>query len=571
MRRLFHVALVAVVVAVVAACSHESQPPTTPAAKPAAQAPGAPRTADQGTFQLTIGGRDVGSETFTIVDSARGHELKSKTTLRFGDRTFVSEGVLTTDAAWKPQAASFKDKNGDATTSITMARREDGVLDQKVVLPNAEPKDFAETQPSDLYLSDTAFSQLTAVCAIAGTENKDLSVFPGQPMQLGAKSALPEALSGKRALSYIPFILGGKNGVEVICDGPKVVIARYPTVGITAVRGGYEEVAAAIAKAALHKPEVPAGLAELPRKVTSSADGGAALACSLLLPSDRSATLPAVVFVTRSGPQDRDDDSPGGGGVKKALFKNIAIGLAQAGVASLRCDDRGVADSTGSLIKATLDTIVADTAAQVAALRAEPGIDPDRIAIIGHEEGSVVAPMVAEKDNQIKALALLAAPGRTLDQIFLAQRDEANRQQGFKDAYVAQEHKRLAAIYAAIRAGKPLPANTAAEERKVIEPALPWLASHFRHDPLKTLAKLKIPIFAAQGGKDIQISVKEDTEKVRATLARGNKRSVVKVYPQLTHVFAPAKTGGPADYSDPDLHVDPEFIGDLVTFLKGVL
>src|SRR5262249_56953735 len=103
---------------------------------------------------------------------------------------------------------------------------------------------------------------------------------------------------------------------------------------------------------------------------------------------------------------------------------------------------------------------VADAVAQVAALGAEPGIDGDRIAIVGHEEGSVVAAMVAEKDSDIKALALLATPARTLDQIFLAQRDEANRQQGFKDSYVAQEHKRLAAIYAAIRAGKPLPAAT---------------------------------------------------------------------------------------------------------------
>jgi len=565
--------LLPVLVFAFAACSHDAPGPAAPtaAAKPTAQAPGAPRTADQGTFQLQIGGKDVGSETFSVVDSAKGHEVKSKTIIRFGDRGFESDGVLATDAGWKPLSASFTDKSGDQTTTITLARRDDGSLGQKVVLPNTEPKDFVETKPSDLYLGDTSFSHLTSICAVAGTDVKDLSVFPGQPMQLGAKSPLPEALAGKRALSYIPFILGGKSGVEVICDGPKVVIARYPSVGITAVRSGYEEIAAAIAKAVSHKPDIPAGLAEVPRKVVSNADGGAALACSLLLPADRSSTLPAVVFVTRSGPQDRDDDSPGGGGVKKALFKNIAIGLAQAGVASLRCDDRGVADSTGSLVKATLDTIVGDTAAQVAALRAEPGIDPDRIAIIGHEEGSVVAPMVAEKDNQIKALVLLATPGRTLDQIFLAQRDEANRQQGFKDSYVAKEHQRLAAIYAAIRAGKPLPSNTAAEERKVIEPALPWLASHFRHDPLKTLAKLKIPIFAAQGGKDIQISVKEDTDKVRTTLARGNKRSAVKVYPQLSHVFAPAKTGGPADYSDPDLHVDPEFIGDLVTFLKGVL
>jgi uncharacterized protein len=275
--------------------------------------------------------------------------------------------------------------------------------------------------------------------------------------------------------------------------------------------------------------------------------------------------------VTGSGPEDRDDDSPGAGGMKTALFKHIAIALAQGGIASLRCDDRGVAESTGSIAHATLDTLVEDASAEVEALRAEPGIDGTRIAIIGHSEGGTVGPMVAEKDAGIKAVALLAAPGRTLDELILEQRDDVNRKEGFNEAYVVREHKRMAGIYAAIRAGKPLPASTTDEERRIIEPSLDWLVSHFRHDPLKTLAKLKIPVFVAQGEKDVQISAKADAAKLRQTLARTNKRAEVKLYPTLSHVFAPAKTGDAADYSDPDLHVDIAFIGDLVTFVKASL
>jgi len=254
-----------------------------------------------------------------------------------------------------------------------------------------------------------------------------------------------------------------------------------------------------------------------------------------------------------------------------ALFKHIAIGLAQGGIASLRCDDRGVAESTGSIAHATLATLVEDATAEVEALRAEPGIDGTRIAIIGHSEGGTIGPMVAEKDAGIKAVALLAAPGRPLDELLLEQRDDVNRKQGFNDVYVAREHKRMAGIYAAIRAGKPLPAGTTDEERRIIEPSLDWLASHFRHDPLKTLAKLKIPVFVAQGEKDVQISAKADAAKLRQTLAKTNKRAEVKLYPTLSHVFAPAKTGDIADYSDPDLHVDINFIGDLVTFVKASL
>ena len=557
------------------ACSHATSAP--PAASPAiaaaasAEAP-APKPADEGTFRVTLAGRDVGTETFTILDKPAGHEIKAKTALQFGERLLSADGTLEADAAWRPVSAKIQRQAGDVTNDLTLARRDDGTLALNVISSKAEPKELVETAKSDLYLGDISFSHLTPLCGLAADEEKTITVFPGQPIKIGAKKPVPDALAGKRTLHFVPFVIADKNTVQLICDGKKAVISRYPELGLVAVRAGYEEVATAIAKAETNKPDVPAGLGELPRQVRSPADRGAVLSCSLLLPADRSTTLPAVVFVTGSGPEDRDDDTPGAGGVKMALFKHIAIALAQAGVASLRCDDRGVAGSTGSMAGGTLNTMVADTSAQVAMLRAEPGIDGSRIGIIGHAEGGIVAPMVAEKDSEIKSLALLGAPGRSLDQVLLAQRDEVNRQEGFKDEYVAREHKRLAGIYAAIRAGKPLPASTTGEERRIIEPAIDWLASHFKHDPLKTLAALKIPVFVVQGGKDVQTSAKDDFERLKSTVTRaGNKRAQAKLYPDLSHLLAPTKTGDIADYSDPDLHVDGDFIADLVGFLKANL
>ena len=558
------------------ACAHGPSGATDPTkvAAPAAAAPAAPagpHVVDQGTFSVILAGREIGTETFTVRDGAGGHEISSRTEMRFGQQPVVAEGVLATDGSWRPVSATYKRQAGEAQSELTLARKDDGSLAQKVTSSQGDEREIPETTKSDLYLGEISFSHLTALCALAGDQPKDLSIFPGQPIKVGGRQSLPEALSGKRSLTFIPSIIGGKTAVEVICDGARPAIARYPDFGLTAVRKGYDDVAAALVKAESRKPEIPAGLTELPRQVQSLSSGGATLACSLILPADRSSTLPAVVFVTGSGPEDRDDDSPGAGGMKMALFKHIAIALAQDGVASLRCDDRGVAESTGSIAHATLDTLVDDVAAEVQALRAEPGIDGTRIALVGHAEGGTIAPMVVEKDAAIKALALLAAPGRPLDEIILAQRDDVNRKQGFNDAYVAREHKRMAGIYAAIRAGKPLPASTTEEERRIIEPALDWLASHFRHDPLKSLARLKVPVLVAQGEKDAQTSAKDDAARLRQTLARTNKRGVVKIYPDLSHVFAPVKTGDVADYSDPDLHVDMNFIGDLVTFMKASL
>ncbi len=552
------------------ACSHPSPAPRpVTAAKPAP--PAAPRGVDQGSFKVLLAGREIGGETFTVSDRAGGHSIQSRTVLHFGDKLVQADGVLDTDAGWRPESASFKRQAGEVASEVTVRGAADGTLTQRITT-KGEDHDTPATEKSDLFLGDVSFSHLEPLCQLAGTADQTLSLFPGQALKIGARTPLDPSLAGKRQLTFVPILIADRNAVELLCEGAKEIVARYTDLGLVVVRAGYEDVVTAIAKAESHKPELPAGVVELPRKVSSPTDGGATLACSLLLPADRSSTLPAVAFVTGSGPEDRDDDTPGAGGIKMALFKHLAIALAQSGIASLRCDDRGIAESTGSLAKATLGTLVADAAATVAALRAEPGIDPDRVGIVGHSEGAEVAGIVAEKDRAVKALALVASPGRPLDQMILAQRDEENRQGGFKDDYVAREHRRMAEIYAALRAGKPVPATASPEERKVLEENYAWLATHFRHDPAKTLQKLRIPVFVAQGGKDFQVSVKEDTERLRAAIARaGNKRAQVKVYPELSHIFAPAKTGTVSDYSDPDLHVDLEFIGDLVTFLKGAL
>ena len=170
---------------------------------------------------------------------------------------------------------------------------------------------------------------------------------------------------------------------------------------MTATRAGWEEIGGALENSERKKPSLPPGLIEEERTVKAS---GAELACSLLLPAERKPRLPAVVFITGSGPEDRDEDTVGPGGLKLAIFKVIAIELGRAGIASLRCDDRGTAKSTGSFRSATLETFVADTSAEVAALRAEAAIDPARVGLIGHSEGAIIAPVVAKADPKIAAL-----------------------------------------------------------------------------------------------------------------------------------------------------------------------
>src|SRR5262249_19599447 len=158
--------------------------------------------------------------------------------------------------------------------------------------------------------------------------------FPGAPLVMGSRAPLELAAIAARKLTFVPALIDGKTAIETVCDGTRLVLVRYADFGLTVVRDGYDDVLAAIRKAESRKPDPPAGIVDAPRKVHSGADGAAVLSCSLMAPEPRPASLPAVVFLTDVGPEDRDDDTVGAGGVKMALFKHLAIALAQQGIAS---------------------------------------------------------------------------------------------------------------------------------------------------------------------------------------------------------------------------------------------
>src|SRR5215470_10902757 len=141
---------------------------------------------------------------------------------------------------------------------------------------------------------------------------------------------------------------------------------------------------------------------------------GFTLAGTLLLPKAGPRPFPAVIMITGSGQQTRDEPIPLPGLKDYKPFRQIAESLAGAGIAVLRVDDRGVGGSTGrdTLAQATTSDFADDTRAQVAYLRTRSEIDPAKIALVGHSEGGIIAPMVAASDPRIAAIALLAGSAK---------------------------------------------------------------------------------------------------------------------------------------------------------------
>jgi len=420
-------------------------------------------------------------------------------------------------------------------------------------------------RPSNLFEPRPFFVGLAPVCALLqGKEPPPLVEFPGSAINVIEKKTLAGA-------AVFSLDHGGLGRTLVACDGVELAAVLDPWTGQSAVREGSEAVGQALAKSLERtKPVTPPDLVE--EEVSVAASEGATLACTFLKPSAASPKkLPAVVFATGSGPEDRDEDSAGRGGLKLSIFKVMAIALAEKGIASMRCDDRGTAKSTGSFENSTLTTFVHDAEQTLLALAKRPDVDPARLGFIGHSEGAVIGPLVAES-GKLHALMLMAGPGRPLPEIGMIQEEVFLRQSGMPADQVQRQLDAQRDVMAAIRAGKPLPEDIRSPQKEVIEKQRGWLKSHFDNDVQAVLGRVpKMPIFVAQGGKDIQIPP-EDGELVKKGLAAGkNADAELKVYPELNHVFAASHGGGVTEYADADARVDEGFLADTVAFFTRAL
>ncbi|MBV9209997.1 MAG: alpha/beta fold hydrolase, partial [Acidobacteria bacterium] len=268
------------------------------------------------------------------------------------------------------------------------------------------------------------------------------------------------------------------------------------------------------------------------------------LAGTLLLPKTVAPPFPVVVTSTGSGQQTRDEPMPWPNLKEYKLFRQIAEHLASRGIAVLRVDDRGVGDSTGleTLDKATTFDFADDVRAQIAYLRTRPEINPKRIAIIGHSEGGIIAPLIAASDPKIAAIVLMAGTGKRGEEVLLYQMNRPLEQ----NAALSDEEKAKA------RAENEKILRTVIEGGDVSKlPALfhyPWTKAFLTYDPIPTIRKVRQPIFIVQGGLDQQVTAEQAELLAKAARESGNKDVTVRVFPNLNHLFLPAKTGDESEY-----------------------
>lgn len=299
------------------------------------------------------------------------------------------------------------------------------------------------------------------------------------------------------------------------------------------------------------------------------------LAATLTVPEGKG-PFPAVVLLTGSGPQDRDESLMG-----HRPFLVLADSLTRKGIAVLRADDRGVGQSSGKFATATTVDFASDAEAGVAYLKTRAEIDPHKIGLVGHSEGGVVAPMVASQNKDVAFIVMMAGTGVPGDEILVAQtllitqasgksEEEAGKAAAQQREIVelVKQEKDDAVLEKKLREklGSQLPEAQLGAQIQVLSSA--WFRYFIAYDPATTLRKVTCPVLDINGEKDLQVPPKQNLPAIRKALQdAGNKNFEVDELPGLNHLFQTSKTGAVSEYATIEETMSPVALDKVASWI----
>ncbi|MBF9221824.1 alpha/beta fold hydrolase [Hymenobacter ruricola] len=414
-----------------------------------------------------------------------------------------------------------------------------------------------------LHLTDPATGPRTATLDIPAQGAKGLPIqFTAPDDSVYLRLAQPTAqFAGRRSADGQQLVGEWQQGLRA-----------FP---LTLTRGG-------AAKPAARRPQTPQ-----PPFPYQSADvtfrnekAGVTLAGTYTVPADKG-PFPAVVLLTGSGPEDRNETIFG-----HQPFAVLADYLTRHGVAVLRFDDRGVGQSGGTQQGLTSADYTTDAQAALTWLRAQPGIRKNQVGALGHSEGGTAAIGAAIQPAGPDFLVLLAAPGIAGDELIVQQVLGLAKLSGVDAVQLLSVEKAQRQVIQVVEQNpdnaqaraklRPLlnhgnstdPAFLAQVEAQIDVATSPFYRHLLADRPAQTLPKVHCPVLALGGSKDVQVPATPNLAATAAALKAGGNRDVTaKELPGLNHLFQTANTGGPDEYGTIEETFSPaalRLIGDWI-------
>ena len=306
-----------------------------------------------------------------------------------------------------------------------------------------------------------------------------------------------------------------------------------------------------------------------------SSAAGVTLAGTVTVPSGKG-PFPAVVLISGSGPNDRDEALLG-----HKPFLVLSDYLTRKGIVVLRYDKRGMGKSTGKYATATTADFADDAEAALRYLKTRSEADSHHVGLIGHSEGGTIAPIVAARSEDVDFIVLMAGMGVPGDQILVEQHrliaivmgmppDEVDRQVAREKAFIelVEREKDNAVVEKEVRAKMGSEAPQAQVGTMVKELTSVWFRYSFTYDPATSLRKVQCPVLALNGSLDLQVPPKQNLPAIRKALEEGgNKHYEIDELPGLNHLFQTAKSGAPNEYAEIEETISPVVLDKIATWV----
>ncbi len=305
------------------------------------------------------------------------------------------------------------------------------------------------------------------------------------------------------------------------------------------------------------------------------------LAGTITIP-EKPGTYPAVVLISGSGPQDRNEELLG-----HKLFFVLADFLTRNGIVVLRFDDRGTNKSEGNFQEATSFDFATDVHAAIKYLKTRKEVHPKKIGLIGHSEGGLIAPIVAGEDKSLKFIVLMAGPSVSGSKISIDQQEQIGRANGMNEDDIKitkeiNEHvfnlissdintdtlKKQITEYL-LKKSDEIPDLKIPEgnskmsfiDAQVNQMLSAWMVNFLKYDPAQSLSKLKTPVLALFGEKDLQVSPELNVKPMENAFKKAkNNKATIKVIPGINHLFQNCKTGSPTEYAEIEQTISPDVL-----------
>lgn len=319
--------------------------------------------------------------------------------------------------------------------------------------------------------------------------------------------------------------------------------------------------------------------------VILNADDQTKLAGALTIPPG-TGPFPAVVLISGSGAQDRDETISG-----HKPFLVLADFLARRGAAALRCDDRGAGESGGEHLAATTDVRAADVGRMIEYLLTRKGIDRKRIFLLGHSEGSVIASLAASRNPLVAGIILLGAPGLSIEENLYLQNTLLRKAEGAGDAAIAQANILQRKIFSVVKeaaddeearaklreiySSNVYERLTDSQKRSIDERIATLLTPYFRDiikcEPSIPLSKVSCPVLVIIGERDLQCPPKDNIPALEKALRAGNNRNfrVIEI-DGLNHLLQTSTSGAMSEYASIEETISPQALAAILDWLLSI-